>query len=246
MLDGMPKGPQPTSTIPPLTRARRRVLTAVAEISDGRPVLLVDIAERVGGHPNTSRQQLDQLIADGLVASEPVARTGRGRRPLGFTLTPAGRQALAGQAGQPERTELLKAFAGYLVTRPDPVAEARAVGELWGREFDLPPTADEVGAVVELLEMLGFDPARATTAGGDDAVLLRACPLLDLAHAHPDVVCEVHRGMIDGVLANVGAHRGVELRPFADDESCHVIAGARFGEEGREAVTADDDDPAEE
>lgn len=235
----MPNGPHPTSTIPALSRARRRVLEAVAEISDGAPVLLVEIAERVGGHPNTSRQQLDQLTADGLVTSEPVARSGRGRRPLGFTITSAGRQALAGATGPGERTELLKAFAAYLVTRPDPVNEARTVGKLWSEEFDVEPSEDELDAVIELLEILGFDPAHTTTERGH-AVLLRACPLLDLAHHDPQVVCEVHRGMIDGVLAKVGANRGLELRPFADDEGCLVIPNengepTRVADQHREA-----------
>ncbi|MGJ3509202.1 helix-turn-helix transcriptional regulator [Enemella sp. A6] len=218
----MPHGPHATATIPPLPRARRRVLTALADIFDGKPVLLTDIAERVGGHPNTSRQQLDQLVADGLVESEPVARIGRGRRPLGFKPTSAGRQALTGSGAQAEHTELLRAFAGYLVTKPDAAEEARAVGELWGHELALPPTPDEMAAVIELLEILGFDPAHATTDQGE-AVLLRACPLLDLAHSDPEVVCEVHRGMIEGVLAKVGANRGVELRPFACEEGCHLI-----------------------
>lgn len=219
------KGPVSSTPVAPLTKARRRVLEAVAELAVDGPVLLSEVAAHVGGHPNTSRQQLDILTDDGLVSAEPMVRAGRGRRPLGFTVTATGRQALLGSSGAAERTELLKAFAAYLVTRPDPVAEARAVGQLWSAELDVgePPQGHEgVDGVVELLEILGFDPTHTTTEQGE-AVLLRSCPLLDLVHDESAVVCELHRGLIDGVLHRVGSTEGVELLPFATDDGCHVI-----------------------
>lgn len=219
------KGPVLSPAVSPLSKARHRVLAAVAELAKDGPVLLADVAAYVGGHPNTSRQQLDILTEDGLVAAEPMVRAGRGRRPLGFTVTARGRQALVGSTGNVERVELLKAFAAYLVTRPDPVAEARAVGRLWSAELDDARAATQsegVDEIVEVLEMLGFDPAHATTDQGE-AVLLRACPLLDLAHDESSVVCELHRGLIEGVLHRVGSPDGVELLPFATDNGCHVI-----------------------
>ena len=37
---------------------------------------------------------------------------------------------------------------------------------------------------------------------------------------HPDVVCELHRGLVDGVLQRLGAHGGVALMPFSEPDGC--------------------------
>ncbi len=63
---------------------------------------------------------------------------------------------------------------------------------------------------------LGFSPQVEP-----DAVLLRTCPLLDAARRHPEVVCQVHLGLVDGALA---AHEvtapGARLEPFARPGAC--------------------------
>ncbi len=52
-------------------------------------------------------------------------------------------------------------------------------------------------------------------------MLLRTCPLLDAARRHPEVVCQVHLGLVDGALA---AHEvtapGARLEPFARPGAC--------------------------
>ncbi len=52
-------------------------------------------------------------------------------------------------------------------------------------------------------------------------VWLRTCPLLDAARTYPQVVCTVHRGLVEGLLdaagePPAGEADGVALDPFAE------------------------------
>ena len=218
-------GPRPPSSHARLSPARRRVLQAVHDLSPLGQVSLADVSAHLGGHPNTSRQQLDGLVREGFLDSAPIARSTPGRRPLAFSLTRRGQRALEESGGE-EYRELVGAFASYLVHQPAPAVEARRVGDLWGAEHvaALGPAAgaSPFEAVVEVLEILGFEPTPARTDTGEDAVVLRRCPLLDAVSEHPEVVCEIHAGLIDGILKRIGAAGGVELLPFSDPDGCRL------------------------
>ena len=76
-----------------------------------------------------------------------------------------------------------------------------------------------------LLDRLGFSP---DTEPGDEpvgvggtTVLLRTCPLLDAARQHPEVVCQVHLGLVAGALETHRApSTGLRLVPFARPGAC--------------------------
>lgn len=214
-----------------LSPARERVLRAVAELAEQTPegwVNLDMVAHHLGGHPNTSRQQLSALADDEMVevATFPTGRPGR--RPQGFRITSRGRAALADHDQATEYRDLVGAFATYLVQNDQHQApeQARAIGRIWGdqqTEQLVPPGEDDepIDGLIEVLDMLGFSPKRTDTEQGQ-TLTLSTCPLLDLAEAHPQVICEVHQGMIDAVMRNFGAREGVELLPMADADGCRV------------------------
>ena len=78
--------------------------------------------------------------------------------------------------------------------------------------------------VINLLARLGFSPE----ATPDGAIALRTCPLLELAQAHPDVICQVHAGLTEGAhLAFGGDGEGVGLTAFAAPGACHLRLPAR-------------------
>jgi predicted ArsR family transcriptional regulator len=117
---------------------------------------------------------------------------------------------------------LAGALAAHIVrTSSRPEDDAYAAGLDWGRqearERRLHDTsrAEARRSVVSILAELGFAPAaneRHTT------VHLTNCPLLD-----PDVVCQVHRGLIGGLLESLGANPAdADLRPFSDPGSCRL------------------------
>ena len=162
-----------------------------------------------------------------------------GGGPPRITGAPSGREAVApapGGAAAQEYVALAAAFAQRLAERDgDPGADARAIGRAWGSGLatrhvedgavDLPARE----RVLRLLHRLGFSPeteagTETETAGGPSpgtTVLLRTCPLLEAARQHPEVVCQVHLGLVAGALET---HRepsqGLRLVPFARPGVC--------------------------
>jgi len=203
---------------------RLRVLRVVVDLGGDGPVTLKEVQAAVGGHPNTSRQHLDGLLAAGFVESEPLPHAGPGRRPLGFTATPRGRRLAAQVPASTELPELVGAFAAYLVKQDDPVGAAREVGDSWGRRRARSVTADEpIDALIEVLDMLGFTPARADSPEGP-VVVLQTCSLLDTARpAGGSVMCDLHQGMIEGVITSLGGREGVRLEPLPAPHPCRVL-----------------------
>ena len=192
---------------PRLAPAASRVLGAVSELSGEGPVTLGRIAERLGGHPNTTRQQLDRLVAAGHLVAGSHPRKAPGRPPRVYSITDRGRRAL----GVDPYRGFVGAVTSHLASLPDPTAAARTLGTSWGEAAVAgSPPREPVGTVVELLDILGFEPRPA--GHGDDVVLTR-CPLRD--DGDQGVVCEVHRGMLDGALRSLGDSQGVQLTPYS-------------------------------
>lgn len=207
-----------------LTRSR---LLAILRQADG-PVGVRELAETVGLHTNSVREQLDQLVDAGLVARSIAPPAGRGRPGLRYVAAP--------EDGDPDPNayrELARVLADQLALQPDPVAAATGAGERWGRTMaaDMAPTptaAEAVDRVVTLLDHAGFAPERPADAG--DPIRLRHCPFGPLARERQDVVCGVHLGLMKGALREMGAPLdAVRLEPFVAPDLCVAHLGPREG-----------------
>jgi predicted ArsR family transcriptional regulator len=220
--------------------SRQRLLQLVAEHAVSRPPTVGDLVATVGGHPNTTRHHLRVLVDAGLVAEERRAPAGgRGRPAVGYVLTEEGRRVLSatprGSAAE-EYVALAAAFADRLAERGgDPGEDARAIGRAWGTGLAArhsgPDDAGRPGGeqVVGLLDRLGFSPLAEPAAPPERGatVLLRTCPLLDAARRHPEVVCQVHLGLVAGALeAHDEPSDGVRLVPFARPGACELALPA--------------------
>ena len=127
---------------------------------------------------------------------------------------------------------LAAAFSERLAERDgDPGADARAIGKAWGAGLAARHAAEEpAGAtagerVVGLLDRLGFSPDTepAVESASGTTVLLRTCPLLDAARRHPEVVCQVHLGLVAGALeAHHELSDGLRLAPFSRPGACEL------------------------
>jgi predicted ArsR family transcriptional regulator len=211
--------------------SRRRLVHVIARCPS--PPTVGDLVAVVGGHPNTTRHHLRVLVDAGLVTEEPGPPTGgRGRPAARYIVTREGRAAAGtatgGSAAQ-EYVALAAAFADRLSQRDgDPGEDARAIGRAWGAGLAARHAADEgggdgppVGQVVGLLDRLGFSPEVDPDRGSGRTVLLRTCPLLDAARRHPEVVCQVHLGLVAGALQAHGEpSEGLRLEPFARPGAC--------------------------
>lgn len=193
-----------------------------------------EIAGALGGHPNTARHHLRRLVEDGLATAHRETPHGRGRPGMLFRATIAGRGALRPSPGAAmgHYLSLAGAFAARLSQEDDPRAVSREVGHSWGEtlvatEAEHPPEVlDGAGAAIEgpdervadMLDRLGFAPEPLPEAG---RYALTQCPLLDAAKRHPDVVCEVHAGLIEAAHAAFGGDGGTaRLEAFARPGSC--------------------------
>jgi predicted ArsR family transcriptional regulator len=117
-------------------------------------------------------------------------------------------------AGQDERTEdqqaLVEAVADHLASVPDPQRAATQLGRAWGARLAGDPGGEP--DVLEVLARQGFTPAP-SPAG----IVLQTCPLLTAARRRPEIVCGIHRGMLEAV-----AGRPVVLVPFGAPDGCLV------------------------
>ncbi|GAB2753522.1 helix-turn-helix domain-containing protein [Terrabacter koreensis] len=222
-------GPTP---LPEVSSARGKVLSALATHEDGGPpATIAELAESLGGHPNTTRAHLGRLVDDGLVERVGIESGARGRPAHGHRLTQRGRLALeAARDARPVSTdELVLAMAEHLATTPDAELHARAIGRHWAAQLaDEDATAGApLDQVVSLLTTAGFSPE--VDATGD--VALRTCPVLRSAREHPEVVCTMHAEMLRATLERSGGGDiEVGLVPFAREGACLVRLTSAAGQ----------------
>lgn len=174
-----------------------RVLAAVRERSGG--VTVGSLAEELGQHVTTVRFHLNRLIANGLVVGRSERSPGRGRPA---TIYRAVRVPDA-------RIAMLAALADAAASEGTPAERAERAGARWAQEVDV-EGLDARSALAAVFAELGFAPQPV-----GEGLALRACPFLDDARRHPDVVCGVHRGLAMGIARRAGAE--VDLRPFQGD-----------------------------
>ncbi|HZR92162.1 MAG TPA: helix-turn-helix domain-containing protein [Gaiellaceae bacterium] len=206
--------------------SRARLL---AELADRGPLGARELAERVGLHVNTVRVHLNALADAGFVSAETLPPQGRGRPRLAYRTTAAAED----EGGRRYRllAEILTALVARLESEPSQLEEA---GEAWGRYLvDSPPPharledGQAVERLVALLSEIGFRPELEPRANRR-RILMRACPFLELARSHPDVICPIHLGLIRGALAELGATtRATKLEPFVRPNLCVARLAAR-------------------
>jgi predicted ArsR family transcriptional regulator len=196
-----------------------------------RPPSTAEIADTLGLHPNTVRPHLERMRDVGLLHVEVDGRGAVGR--------PQHRYSLAADAPSlglepptfPLLAGLLANVAAALGPDPEVVAEAgRDHGRHAGAQRQ--QAASCVAAVTDELAELGFDPAVAAD-GRTTTVAFTRCPYRELAEAFPELVCNLHRGIVEGMVEVLGGVDGsgrVEIERFAtlaDRDPCRVDLVAR-------------------
>ena len=226
-------GPEPTPVLRAsiaLSEQRLRVLEHVRAHS---PVRAADAATALDLHPNTVREHLDAVVGLGFVERSTAPALGRGRPATVYRVSAAD-PAVAVR----DYKGLATVLAGHLArTSPNPQRDARAAGVEWGHDI-----IDEPGqsghprqSVLEALARLGFAPdGHADTKGAHGGIALRRCPLLDAARRYPTVVCQVHLGIVEGMLERLGASgcQGLDLIPFAEPGACRLFLPDPVAQQG--------------
>lgn len=226
-------------------RQRQRVLELLREHDEALDA--AELAAEIGLHPTTVRFHLDVLCGEGLVERTRIARAGVGRPRTGYL-------AVRDRLDYRRLAEILALELGDTADKRRRRAEA--AGRRWAVQTKADSTNEKaagqrvpksaevleerVATVARVFERMGFSPelsrAETSTTGVRQTVRLHACPVRDLARAHPEVACALHRGLLQGLLAAPAENQGrstaqrrvleAELEPFVQPELClaRVIA----------------------
>ena len=192
-----------------------------------RPVSVREMSRRLSLHPNTLRPHLRRLEEAGLVAHQVRKTTGVGRpQTLYRAVEPAGDE------GRDFRL-LAEMLSGLLRTKRD-IDRATGLAREWGQYLVAQggpkpgvrlPARQNLARLQEAMAKAGFDP-RFRRTGRSVEVNLRACPFRDLADEYRDLVCSLHRGLVEGMLGGLKPAMALrEFKPFAERGVCRLTAG---------------------
>lgn len=223
---------------PGLTAPRLAVLKALGDNTryaiylelarSPRPLATAEIADTLDLHPNTVRPHLERMREVGLLDIETDARGTVGRPQHRYSLAADAPSLGLEPATFPVLARMLVRVAAASGIDPDDVVDAgREQGEAdavaIARALDI-TTADAgtcVEGLVARLDALGFDPAVA--AEGDQATVAFAhCPFRELAEAHPEIVCALHQGLVEGIVDALGGAVVEVFHPLTDRVPCQA------------------------
>jgi predicted ArsR family transcriptional regulator len=187
-----------------------------------------ELADRLGLHTNTVRLHLERLREAGLVDVEPVHRGTVGRPQHVYSLA----SGAPGLGFDPPSYTLLAGLLAALAERVGAEADdAAAAGRSWGTQAGRRTRARScVKALSNEMDRLGFDPA-ATVNGDTVELAFLHCPFRELAEAYPELVCNLHRGICEGVVDEVGGGSVDEFATLYDRDPCRVTVSVGYPEE---------------
>lgn len=204
----------------------RRSLIAYTLRNSHQPMSVEDVANEVGIHVNTARFHLEALVDAGLAMRETEALGKPGRRRVLYTGVQPNHEPV-------ESYRLLASMLAAAVGRrcPEPGANMYEVGREWGRFLTPPPVPFETFNEDDVdTRVLGdLDPLWFATEycpSPQTKLLIHNCPFYAAAHQAPQVVCQMHAGMINGSLEVLrSSRRVVEMAPQAEPRLCWALLG---------------------
>lgn len=186
-----------------------------------RPLATAEVAEFLDLHPNTVRPHLERMRDVGLLEARPDSRGAVGRPQKMYSLASDAPSLGLEPPVFPMLARMLMELAVDAGVEAEPAAEA---GRQQGRRLahrSSGPDRPCVQAAIGMLDELGFDPA-AVDGDGATMVAFGHCPFADLAQSNPDLVCSLHRGLLEGFVDEVGGAQVVDFHDLADRAPCQV------------------------
>ncbi len=201
-----------------------------------RPLATADVAESLDLHPNTVRPHLERMRDVGLLVMETEGRGGVGRPQHRYAVAPDAPSLGLEPPAMPLMAAMLVGVAAAAGVAPE---EAAAIGRRQGNKAaarfaaaTAPASGDDeadqgidaavcLEALLQDLASLGFDPAVVADDEGT-TVAFAHCPYADLAAAHPEIVCHLHRGMVEGFVEVAGGLDVSDFGTLVDRRPCQV------------------------
>jgi predicted ArsR family transcriptional regulator len=194
----------------------------------GRPVSIREMSRRLSLHPNTLRPHLRRLEEAGMLSREVRKTASVGRPQTMYSVrqqeAEEGRdyrllaEMLCGLVGGKRDIErahdLARQWGAYLVAQGGPKPGVRL------------PARRNLALLQEAMDRAGFDPRFRRLPGSSIDVTLRDCPFRELADDHRELVCTLHRGLVEGMVGGLKPPLAVkEFRPFVERTLCRFRAG---------------------
>jgi predicted ArsR family transcriptional regulator len=194
----------------------------------GRPVAVRELATRLSLHPNTLRPHLRRLEEVGLVASEARKGPGVGRPQVLY-------EAVELEVREGRDYRLLADILAGLMSGGRQRQRAQALARDWGtyligRSVPKPGARRAAGpnlaVLQEALAEAGFDPRFRRRGAARVDISLRDCPFRELLDEHRELVCAVHRGLLEGMLGGCRPPMQIgSFEPLADrGQVCRLVA----------------------
>lgn len=218
-----------------LSSPSRVALINELRTADG-PMDAHQLSEICGLHVTTVRFHLEALITAGLVASTTAPSNGRGRPRLLY-------RAVSQMAQTPEEDSYLQLsrmmarswssdFDGTPAERAEQAGREWAMNSITDQEPSPRPLGQVAAEVNALFTEVGFEPELLDTEDGIEFEL-HACPFGAVASEHPEIVCNIHLGLLRGTIERLaGEGYKAKITPWVKPNMCQ--AAIRFKEAGSE------------
>jgi predicted ArsR family transcriptional regulator len=200
-----------------------------------RALATAEIAETLDLHPNTVRPHLERMREVGLLDVVTEARGTVGRPQHRYSLA-----ADAPSLGLEPATfrvlsrMLVRLAAAAGLGADEAVQAGREQGEVDALSAAAPLATDApaaqatdgpgrvcLAALISRLDRLGFDPALVDD-DGQATVAFTHCPFRELAESDPEVVCGLHRGLVEGFVETMGGAVVDSFHTLTDRTPCQV------------------------
>jgi predicted ArsR family transcriptional regulator len=202
-----------------------------------RPLATSDIADSLALHANTVRPHLERMREVGLLDVQVGGRGDVGRPQHRYSIAADAPSLGLEPPTTPVLVNMVLAMAKRLQASSD---DAVAVGEDEGRRrarpyADAPSTLE---ALVSDLDKLGFDPLVTDAHVGDQGidkdiadasaiVAFANCPFAEVAREHPELVCGLHKGLVEGFVAGMGDAEASDFGTLTSRTPCRVTVSTR-------------------
>lgn len=162
------------------------------------PLTTAEVAETLELHVNTVRPHLERMREVGLLRVDTGGRGGVGRPQHRYSLS---NDAPSLGLEPPPFPKLAKMLLSAAAQSGLDRSEMLGAGREQGRADALrwAPGSDPLEALVAEQATLGFDPALVEDEHSA-TVAFAHCPYQALAESHPDIVCGLHCGLVEGLV----------------------------------------------
>lgn len=188
------------------------------------PADTAEIAAHFGLHPNGIRLHLERLEEGGFVVRSRE-RGGAGRPRDIWTISP---EAHPGGTSPRAYADLAAWLARSIPATAARVREVEKTGREVGVELAPKQRGDAAAALRDALAALGFEPSLERGEAGFSC-RLGNCPYRDSVRQNQAIVCGLHRGITEGMLAELDPRAKLTRFEAGDPDCAGCLVEVRTG-----------------